>query len=87
MALRVDKFGKGLLVVVLKLVRRESGAPLVDDMLRQIEHVFRYLHILDVIEVLVLRAAGLNKRAEAGSFAKMPVLSKGPPAPPVPMIS
>jgi hypothetical protein len=56
-------------------------------MLRQIEHVFCYLHILDVIQALVLRAAGLNKRAEAGSFAKMPVLSKGPPAPPVPMIS
>jgi hypothetical protein len=50
----VDEFGQGRFVVVLELLGLEGRGLLVDDMLRQIEHVLGDPHVLDVVEVFLL---------------------------------
>jgi hypothetical protein len=54
LALRIDEYGQCLFVVILKSLRFEIGRLLADDMLRQIKHILRNFHVLDLVEVCLL---------------------------------
>jgi hypothetical protein len=50
-ALSNDELRQSLFVVVLELLRLEHAGLLIDDMLREVEHILRNFHVLDLVEV------------------------------------